>query len=313
MILGSSIAHEVLERPILDGADEVRAVVGYASPAMAHRHIALLPKATFGIQLTVGMVGVDGLSIGAHLGFKELERSSDGRFSAGYVLSAPPVHSKVFVWLREGIPLVAFTGSANYSQNALLGGQVETMTLVDPGAALAFVDSIKSRAVGCSDNSIPPELFYLGDDSPRIQSPPPSYKPWVRDGANFQEISLLTSRTESGVAYGLNWGQRDGRDPDQSYLPVPSEVAKSHFLPPRGQRFGLITSSGEYLSAVVAQDGDKAIHTPDSNALLGRVIRARLGIRNGAPIVREDLVSARATKYRLYRLDQETYALEFLD
>lgn len=46
---------------------------------------------------------------------------------------------------------------------------------------------------------------------------------------------------------------------------------------PRGVHFHVMTGDGETSIATVAQDGDKAIHTPAENSILGRYFRRRLG------------------------------------
>jgi hypothetical protein len=65
------------------------------------------------------------------------------------------------------------------------------------------------------------------------------------------------------------------------------------------------------MSAVVAQDGDKAIETPESNAILGRFIRSQIGLGSGEFITPDALRRANATQYRLFRIDDDTYAIEF--
>lgn len=304
----------LLVDPLNEGCNELRALSGYASPSVLYALFAEdrthhLAK----VQLTVGMVGVDGISLGAHHGFLALQNVDyPGRVDVRYVTDGKGVHSKVYVWCKDGYPNRAFVGSANFTSNGIEGGYREVLTGADPARCLALVDEVAANAQPCDDPQMPGELIMLHTSRQKIHgNAVPQYRPWERDGVEYRDISLLTPRSQTGVAYGLNWGHRAGRDLDQSYLPVPAIVARSIFLPPRGHRFTLLASDGRALSAVVAQDGDKAIETPDSNAILGRFIRSQLGLPHGALIRPDDLRRANATGYRLYRIDSETFAIEF--
>ena len=44
------------------------------------------------------------------------------------------------------------------------------------------------------------------------------------------KVPLLDS-TNFNVQYGLNWGQRENRDPNQAYLQLEPDVYKSDFFP----------------------------------------------------------------------------------
>lgn len=75
---------------------------------------------------------------------------------------------------------------------------------------------------------------------------------------------------------GLTWSQRDGRDRDQSHIPIP--VEHRGFFPARGQHFSCFTDNGSHLTLVVAQDEGTALPTPHDNSELGRYFRKRLGV-----------------------------------
>ncbi len=304
----------VLVDPVRAGCNELRVLSGYASPHIVYDLLGKSEAERVSLAVTVGMVGADGISLGAHRGFVALQSLDyPGRVRVDYVIRGRPVHAKLFVWSRDGVPQRAFAGSANCTSNGLHGGYRELVVSADPIASMAFIDAVAADALPCDDPTFPDDLIFLSTRTPRnrLDGEMPQQWPWEGGMSESVEISLLTPRTDTGVAYGLNWGQRDGRDPDQAYLPVPAVVAKSGFLPPRGKRFTLLSSDGQALSAVVAQDGNKAIETPDSNAKMGRFIRARLGLPSGFLIQAADLERAGCTGYRLYKVDEETFAIEF--
>jgi len=63
--------------------------------------------------------------------------------------------------------------------------------------------------------------------------------------------------------------------------------------------------------AVRAQDGDKAIHTPDGNYILGRYFRDRLGVDRGAPVVGDHLRAYGRTDVEFGKIDDETFFMDF--
>ena len=114
------------------------------------------------------------------------------------------------------------------------------------------------------------------------------------------------------VQYGLNWGQREKRDPNQSYLQLTPEVYKSDFFPIKGKYFIVETDDNETLIMTRAQkDLGCALQTPENNALLGTYIRRRLGVPKGAEIVKEDLIKAGVTEIQFIKLDNMHYRMKF--
>ncbi len=109
---------------------------------MASWHIAEI-KERFGIavdiDLIVGMCILDGLSRSVHEGFKEIMRhrqtTTQSRLTCKYVVEGKPVHTKLYLWEKNGDPFCAYMGSANYTQPAFLGLRRETMEECDPEAA----------------------------------------------------------------------------------------------------------------------------------------------------------------------------------
>lgn len=58
------------------------------------------------------------------------------------------------------------------------------------------------------------------------------------------KVTLLDS-TNFNVQYGLNWGQRENRDPNQAYLQLEPDVYKSDFFPTKGKYFIVKTDDNE--------------------------------------------------------------------
>jgi len=111
----------------------------------------------------------------------------------------------------------------------------------------------------------------------------------------------------------LNWGQRpeEGREPNQAYLPVNGELRRSTFFPDRGLHFSVTTDDGKTFLCCRAQDENKAIHTPHNNSEFGVYFRQRLMIPLGSPVTKNDLLRYGRTTVDFYKLDDETFILDF--
>ena len=115
------IYKDVLIKPSNMGFNELNIISGYATAAMSFRHLNELNSngSPVNINLIVGMVPRDGLTRSNHVAFKKLVTDDyRGIFSCSYLRKLPAVHSKVYVWCLDKKPVIAFTGSANYTQTA---------------------------------------------------------------------------------------------------------------------------------------------------------------------------------------------------
>ena len=124
------------------------------------------------------------------------------------------------------------------------------------------------------------------------------------------KVWLLNSKNE--VQYGLNWGQRENRDPNQSYLQLEPEVYNGDFFPVKGKYFIVETDDNETIIFNRAQkEKGCALQTPENNAILGGYIRKRLGIINGAEIVKDDIVKYGRDFITFTKIDDLHYKLDF--
>lgn len=81
----------VLISPCEEGADELRITSGYATSAMASRHLEDLKKINpeTKVSLLVGMCPTDGVSLGNH---KWVQSLVSKNFMCSYVKEPPPIH-----------------------------------------------------------------------------------------------------------------------------------------------------------------------------------------------------------------------------
>ena len=88
-------------------------------------------------------------------------------------------------------------------------------------------------------------------------------------------------------------------------------MKNARVFPERGREFTIITDDGLSFICVVAQEGNKAIETCRDNSILGRYFRQRLGIASGSTVSRADLDSYGRSSVLLYRIDEDTYYMDF--
>ena len=320
MIL-NDIAKTVLFDPLACDVNELYIVSGYATPTMLSWYIKNLYHKTqtpIRIYLLVGMVPFDGVSVSVHEGFIQLVRSEQpqeiAKLECSYIYDAPAVHSNLFIWAKDGTPVLAFSGSAYFVQSSFVGRhRQEVMNECDPQEALQYYQSLIDRSIYVHHAEVEeyvvihPTHAVLDMENALIEG----FDLMAQDGYQKVTLSLITRSGEPGKRSGLNWGQRPGRNPNEAYISLPSRIAKSGFFPLEKRHFTAITDDRHQLILRIEQQNDKAITTPARNSDLGEYFRNRLGLANGAFVTRADLDRYGRTDVIFLRLDEETYYMDF--
>ena len=327
--------------------DTLRIVSGYATYAMASRHLieATAKKKNLSVELIYGMAGADGVRKADHLGFISLEGhkefSYNGSFECSYVKKPRSVHSKVYVWCRGETPVQAFIGSANYSENGFnLPSRTETLAECDPVTAYDFFYDVKKATVKCDkanrEKDFPPKLRNYDipskiDPVLSIETDPKS--PY--HGCLKVVLPLINRKGTFGEGSGLNWGvMSDGtprlsnknnpnsfRNPNEAYIRVPRKIAMTGFFPAYNTvakrkdeqiRFTVATDDGAVFSCVRTSGGfGKEIETPQDNSELGRYFRKRLGLPDGAYIDVQTMKKYGRYDVTFYKTGEEDFVMDF--
>lgn len=318
-LLTDDLFSELLLTPAQNGASELCIISGYASSAMVFHHVEKLKQleSEININLIIGMTCRDGLSKANHRGFQSLvENDLSGSFECSYLINSPPVHSKVYAWIADKEPILAFASSANYSQQAFFGNlQREVATKCDPISAYDYYSSLIDESIYC-DHQDAEEVITLYNDNRAVTSTRDAIEEEGGEydstkGLEHKLISFINRSGEISQKSGLNWGQRDGREPNQAYIPLKVDVYRTNFFPPIAQHFTIHTDDGKILICTRAQENGKAIHTPHNNSLIGEYFRYRLGIANGNMVTMEDLEGYGRTDIDFYKIDEENYYMDF--
>ena len=249
------------------------------------------------------------------------------KITCRYIANGQEVHSKVYLWSRGNIPKVAFCGSANYSINAFQRRR-ECMTDCDPSEAKAYYKSLYKDSVDCFDPDIDVKMRFAETAVPFIED--------VSDDnlekLNYEEykgktpvdqirVSLLKADGDVGHGSGINWGIRPNRTPrnrNKAYIPYNKKDKKEGFFPERVNAddkhcplFKVITKEAGAFYMRLAQDGNKGIHSADSNAIIGKWLREKIGAGDGQFITKEMLERYGTTSVVFKKYENNIYVLEF--
>lgn len=328
------MVEEVLLRPALD-CDELKVLTGYVSSSMARRHLDELDSILedtgrrVRIHVMYGMVPDKGISKIEHEGFQNLVRMYPDVFMCSYMVAdRKPCHTKIYVWYREGVPVKAFIGSANYSQNAFyLIKELEAMYECDPVEAANYIEGFSGDVADCDYDDIDDVVLITSrtidkgrqEEASATGSGPQIEMPPMLSG-RLLRLSLLASDGKIGIRSHLNWGQRPGRNPDQAYIPIPRpiglKIVETGFFPPKGTYFTVMTDDGFSMYCVTAQNSaddpvPKAVETCYDNSELGRYFRRRLGLKEGEFVTKQHLLNYGRTYVDFINLDDGTYYMDF--
>jgi hypothetical protein len=321
-LITENLFERVLLEPAKRGARELFVVSGYASASMVTKHFEVVSKELsmdLAIDLHIGMSGRDGLSRNTLLGLQSIPRQIGERsFNCSLSVRGESNHSKVYVWCDESGPREAFLGSSNYTQLGFGISQAsqthkEICVAVDPVASFDYVMASAQGGISYKSPDIANFIDLFDEQINTQENDDETLSAEIASA--FVDLPLVMSRaSDQGEVHqksGLNWGQREGRNPDQAYIPIPSTTAKSKFFPDKGVHFQVVTDDGEAFICTVAQDGDKALETPSDNSILGKYFRRRLGLPSGAFIEKSHLSNFGSNVVRVYKDSDDCYRLSF--
>ena len=305
-MITDNLYQQILIDPASSGNNELFIVSGYASATFLNKHISEITNKYPEIRLNL-IIGMQQKrnDHSAYINIKKLYPNFHGYYYSG----RPGVHSKTYCWVKDGVPCIGFSGSANYSQYGFENSmQQNQMVEDDPSTIKNYFQTLLKNSLKIEDY-VPSEDDSIDPINVEGSVSPGSIK-WIKYNETVR-ISLLNDKGETNRRSHLNWGQRPNREPNQAYLPIPKDAQKEGFLPERGFRFTLITDDKKTFDCVRAQDKGKAIETTNNNSELGKYLRERLNLDLGSFVNKEDLIRYGRTDYVLRKLDDETFFFDF--
>lgn len=320
-MITDNIAQTALFDPLINSVNELYIVSAYATPTMLSWYIKNLYHKTqtpIKVYLLIGMIPFDGISVSIHEGFVQILRSDlpqeISKLECSYIYDEPSVHSNVYIWAKDSVPVKAFTGSANFIQSSFVGHhRQEILCECSPNEAMQYYLSLVDRSIYAHHSEIE-EYVIIHPTHPvldRENTLVEGYDILAQDGLETVTLSLVTRTGDPGKRSGLNWGQRPNRNPNEAYIPLPTKIAKSGFFPLEKRHFVAITDDRHQLILRIEQQNNKAITTPARNSDLGEYFRNRLGLANGEFVTRDALERYGRNDVIFVKLDEETYYMDF--
>lgn len=307
-------------------ADELLIITGYIGPAP----FSNLKNLPLNCHVIYGMYGSD--SIGEKL-HNSLNKINSSLPNTELFYSQSAVHSKCYLWKKDGNIVDALIGSANFSRNGLATPDREVLVEADPtvfGQLQNYFDKIFKNSIPCSSSLV------------KFKSKP---KPSIPTGLITEcRLSFLTKKNgvwEVPARSGLNWGVNSTQVGGTSHtcigdaeIRITKEAIKkfSDLFPPKlgtpSKRSGklqrqndeieLIWDDGVIMKGLLEQNlpqGDliypKAICSSDSKAELGLYLRKRIGVLPTDIITKTDLAKYGRTDVTVSLQAEGVYYMDF--
>lgn len=287
------------------------------------------------VEIILGMTK-SSLSQKKHEDIKRLIRiinESKGmpKISCRYICSGPEVHSKIYVWSivnenGDHIPMRAYCGSLNYTMNAFYKRR-ESVCGCDPTYAWRYYQELLPDTIDCFDSEVSEKLKnVINNTAENFVEPDNSEKDYLvydqETPIDTLTVSLLRSDgSDTGYGSGINWGIRKNgtkRNQNQAYIPYNHGDKKAGFFPDRINpedencpMFKVITKDFGSFHMRMAQQGNKALHSVESNAILGEWIRKKIGAPDGGYITKQMLELYGKTYVTFRKYEDGTYLLDF--
>ena len=248
-----------------------------------------------------------------------------------YISNGSEVHSKVYIWSevkgnKKEKPFLAYCGSLNYTMNAFYKRR-ESVAKCDCEKANDYYIELLKDTVDCFDKNafelIKKQINNSNDANLDHDDTINEYEKYDEiEPIDKIDISLLKANgIDTGYGSGINWGIRPNgtkRNPNQAYIPYNKKDRKDGFFPDRVNKddkncpmFKVITKEFGVFHMRLAQQGNKALHSVESNAIIGEWIRKKLNVSNGCFITKKMLDNYGKTYVTFRKYEDNIYLLDF--
>ena len=291
------------------------------------------------VEILIGMTK-SSLSQKKHEDIKRLlgflnESKSMPEITCRYICNGPEVHSKIYLWgfsdtskmpNTDYNPWIAYCGSLNYTMNAFYKRR-ESISECNPMSAFKYFIELLPDTVDCFDNLVADRLKNVVNNGPEVfEEPDNSERDYIQyDSAKPEQtirVSLLRADgSDTGYGSGINWGIRKNgtkRDQNQAYIPYNHQDKVPGFFPDRINpddencpMFKVITKDFGSFHMRMAQQGNKALHSVESNAILGEWIRKKIGAPSGGYVTKQMLEHYGKTYVTFRKYGDGVYLLDF--
>lgn len=250
-----------------------------------------------------------------------------------YICTGKEVHSKCYVWSTKDdanniTPVVAYCGSLNYTMNAFYKRR-ESVVCCNPVEILEYFNVLENDSLECTNPEILEHLKKISNGTAE-DGIPDAFEDISEDYDYYDKlepidtlnVSLLRADgTDTGYGSGINWGIRKNgtkRNQNQAYIPYNKADKKDGFFPDRINPeddncpiFKVITKDFGSFHMRMAQERNKALHSAESNAILGEWIRRKIHAPDGGYITKQMLENYGRTYVTFRKYADGVYLLDF--
>ncbi|UOE95101.1 restriction endonuclease PLD domain-containing protein [Alkalihalobacillus sp. LMS39] len=325
MLFTDNLEQIIFNRHQYVECDELIIISGYVGPSPIQR-LSTLPIRT---TVVYGMYGSESISYRLHNALIGLNNPPHTEI----LYSNIPVHTKCYIWRRNGNITYALIGSANFSTNGLNIPQREALaeTTNDTfGELNNYISMVLSNSVQCNTVIITPTI-----PRPAIVPPPTTLGNDV--GTNICFMELYNPRTnEVPPSSGLNWGFSAGHTvPGDAYITIRTSHIREfpNLFPPKqthptsraagrphrqNDSVELIWDDGTLMNALLEGTQTvsdlqypKQLSSFPSKNTLGAYIRRRLSLSSTDPVTKADLDHYGRDNISISLLQNGAYFVDF--
>lgn len=325
-MFSTNLENIVFNRHTHRNADELLIITGYIGPS-PFSNLGNLP---IRCHVIYGMYGADSIGEKLHLSLKKINSSLQ---NTELFYSQNAVHSKCYLWKKNGIIVDALIGSANFSRNGLATPDREILVEADNSIfnqLQAYFDKVFRNSISCNST-----LVKFKSKSKQI------INSTLLTECKLSFLAKKNGVLEVPVKSGLNWGVNSTQVGGTSHtcigdaeIRITKEAIENFpdLFPPKlgtpSKRTGklqrqndeieLIWDDGVIMKGLLEQNlpqGNliypKAICSSESKAELGLYLRRRLGVSNTKTITKQDLDNYGRTDVAVSLQAEGVYYMDF--
>lgn len=335
MLFYENLEEIIFSRHETHDCDELVILSGYVGPTPVHRLGTLPVKST----VIYGMYGSEGIQRKLHTALVSENQELE---DVEVLYSTIPIHSKCYVWKKDGKVVHALVGSANFSVNGLTMPYKEVLaeTTTDTFYPLnTYLNSILAKSISCED-----AVFKENKRRSREEEDLPGAE-YNRDICTVPLYVMEKGQFVVPKASGLNWGMASLNGShvniNDAYFPIAKKLVRRYpalfpikqttpeDLPStarKGHRHNdnieIIWDDGTTMTGLLEGSQDieiegitgkypKQISTTPNKSTLGMYMRERLGVKEGEFVTYDDLLAYGRTSVDISLMGEGIYYFDF--
>jgi len=315
MLYTQNLEELIFHRHEMHDTDEFIVLSGYLGP----KPVARIEELPFNSKVIYGMYGSEGIRPSLHNSLIGIQNSVN---NLNIYYSNLPVHSKCYIWRKQGEIIHSLIGSANFSVNGLTTPFREVLaeTTFDTFQPLnEYLAHILNNSISCLE---------IGTE--RVAE--------ITEAVDICSMTLLGRDGEVQNFAGLNWGQNPNNHttPNDAYIPIRTSHIREcpNLFQPKQMNPMLLDNRGRMQRhndsiEIIWDDGvtmeglfegsqpvdniiyPKQISSFPSKSQLGEYIRERIGVPLGQPVRKHHLERYGRLDIEISLLGDGVYKFDF--